>query len=69
MTIDDAIKQLEDEKKNGTKNIIFAWWDASWFERKDDEDWGAICEVVEDKMDWSHAYDQMTDIIELEDND
>lgn len=69
MTIDEAIKQLESEKKGGTKNIIFAWWDARCFEREDDEDWGAICEIVEDKMDWSDAHDQITDLIALSESD
>jgi hypothetical protein len=63
MNIDEAIKQLESEKKGGTKNIIFAWWDASCFERKDDEDWGSLCEVVEDKMDWSRAHEDITETI------
>jgi hypothetical protein len=69
MTIDDAIKQLESEKKGGTKNIIFAWWDATCFNRQDDDDWGSLCEIVEDKMDWSDAHDQITDLIELSESD
>ncbi len=69
MSIDDASKQLESEKKGGTKNIIFAYWVASDFDRKDDEDWGAVCEIVEDKMDWSYAHDQMNDLINLSNSD
>jgi hypothetical protein len=69
MTIDDAIKQLKDEKKNGTKNIVFAYWDASSFDRTDDDDWAYLSQTVEDKMDWSIAHDQMTDLIMLADNE
>ena len=69
MTIDDAIKQLETEKKNGTKNIVFAYWDASSFDRTDDDDWADVSQIVEYKMDWSIAHDQMTDLIMLADNE
>ena len=69
MTIDDAIKQLEDAKRNGKKNIVLAWWDASCFNRDDDNDWGAVCDIVEDKMDWSDAHEQMTDLITLSESD
>ena len=69
MTIDEAIKQLETEKKKGTKNIVFAYWDASCFDRTDDDDWADVSQIVEDKMDWCIAHDQMTDLIVLADNE
>ena len=69
MTIDDAIKQLESEKKNGTKNIVFAYWDASSFDRTDDDEWAYLSQTVEDKMDWSDAHDQMIVLITLIDNE
>jgi hypothetical protein len=63
MTIDEAIKQLETEKKNGTKNIVFAYWDASCFDRTDDDDWAAICDSIDHKMDWSNAHDDISETI------
>ena len=63
MTIDDAIKQLNKAKNEGIKNIIFAWWDSSQFDRPDDDTWASICDTMDDRMDWSNAHDQMSDRI------
>ena len=53
MTIDYAIKLLKDAKKDGVDHIIFAYWDASNFELKDNKDWAWIADRVEDDFDWS----------------
>jgi hypothetical protein len=63
MTIDDAIKQLEDAKRNGKKNIVLAWWDASCFNREDNGDWAVICDRIDHKMDWSNAHDDISETI------
>ena len=34
MKIDQAINMLQEAKANGSKNIIFAFWEANVFERK-----------------------------------
>lgn len=59
MTVDEAIKMLQREKKAGIKNVIIAWWDAGMFDRKDDDEWAAIAERIEDKFDWSSAHDDL----------
>lgn len=66
MTIDEAIKNLKDAKKRGVKSIVLAWWDAKMFDRKDNKEWEADAEYLEDQMDWSHAHDQMSDLLELD---
>ena len=63
MTIDDAIKQLNEAKNEGTKNIIFAWWGSEQFDRPDDDTWASICDSMDDRMDWSNTSDQMSDRI------
>lgn len=64
MKIEDAIAQLIEEKNNGTKSIILAYWKADTFDRKDDYQWESDTEYVENEMDWSRAHDRMTDIIQ-----
>ena len=59
MKIDDAIKSLLEVKKRGVKNIIFAHWEADLFDKKDDKDWEAICEHIDDKMDWGHTWESL----------
>jgi epoxyqueuosine reductase QueG len=68
MTIDEAIKNLENAKAKGAKAIIMAWWDAELFQKQDDHEWQAIAEQVESQMDWSSTHYDLSDLIsELED--
>ena len=50
MKIDDAIKQLQNAKKEGTKNIIFAWWNSGEFDRQDNDAWAIDCDIIDDVM-------------------
>jgi hypothetical protein len=63
MHIKEAIKLLKQEQKKGTENIIFAYWDSSSFDRKDDEDWAIDAEHVESEIDWSRTHELMSDIM------
>jgi len=63
MNIKDAIALLIKEKNNGTQSIILAYWKADMFDQEDNDEWHSDTELVEDKMDWSRAHDQMTDLI------
>lgn len=63
MTIDEAIENLQQAKKQGKKNIILAWWDSKMFAKKDDADWKFICDYIDDKMDWSETHDDLTLIV------
>lgn len=65
MTVDEAIKRLELEKKAGIKNVIIAWWDAGMFDRKDDDEWAAIAKRIEDKFDWSSTHDDLATTLDL----
>ena len=67
MNINDAIKLLEKRKTQGVKNIVLAYWEADMFNYKDDDKWAAISSVIEDRMDWSMTYDQMSQIADLAD--
>ena len=50
MKIDDAIEQLQNAKKEGTKNIIFAWWNSGEFDRQDNDAWAIDCDIIDDVM-------------------
>lgn len=63
MTVDEAIKSLKEAKKGGAKNIIMAYWQADAFGMKDDDNWAEVCDLVCDKMDWSHTHDDLTENI------
>lgn len=57
MRIEQAIKELQEAKKSGTKNIIVAWGESSAFERNDDAKWENDCEFVDREMDWSVTHE------------
>lgn len=63
MTIDEAIKNLEQAKQSGVKNIIIAWWEADAFGYSDDDQWAAICDSIDHKIDWSNAHDDISETI------
>jgi hypothetical protein len=56
MSIDDAIKELQEAKARGVKSLVLAYWEASAFDRQDNEDWAYASEWVGDSMDWSAAH-------------
>jgi hypothetical protein len=64
MTIDEAIDNLKQAQKNGVKNVIVAWWEADAFGRKDDDTWAEMCDVFDDKMDWSGTHDDIQTLID-----
>jgi hypothetical protein len=69
MTIDDAIKMLEDAKKRGVTDIIIAHWEPDAFGLETNPDWPAIAEQVMDK-DWSYVNDMVDDMVaEVDDPD
>ena len=73
MKIDDAIRMLEEAKKAGSKNIIFAFWEADLFTKvndkgnvkafKEGEVWENIVEFIDDNMDWGYTHDALQHII------
>jgi hypothetical protein len=63
MNIDDAIHTLQEVKKNGTKNLIIAWWDSECFNRKEGKDWKSICNFVDNNMDWSSTHEGVDETI------
>ena len=60
MKIDDAIKQLQEAKDEGTQNIIFTYWCSDNLDRPNDATWAAICDKMDYGMDWSDASDQLS---------
>jgi hypothetical protein len=65
MTIDEAIKNLQAEKRSGTKSVIIAWWNADMFNRPDDEAWEQAADVVERKHDWSSTHDDLAMALDM----
>jgi hypothetical protein len=59
MKIEEAIKALQEEKKNGTKNVIMAYWTAEDFEREDDAAWQEDLEIIDTDMEWSNAHEDL----------
>lgn len=69
MTVDEAIKNLQQAKARGVKNIILAYWEAYGFGRNDDESWEEMAEHVESKMDWSRTHEDLDCLLEEFEND
>lgn len=69
MKIDQAINMLQEAKANGSKNIIFAFWEAGLFERKagktfkDNETWANITNFIDENMDWAYVHESLQEII------
>ena len=73
MKIDDAIKMLEEVKKQGSDNIIFAFWTADAFTKINDksnlktftegEVWKNIAEFIDNNMDWAYTHEALQEII------
>lgn len=59
MTIDEAIRRLNQEKQAGIKSVIIAWWDAGMFGRIDDEAWEHAADMVDRKHDWSSTHEDL----------
>ena len=59
MTIEEAIRELENARDTGVKSILLAYWEASAFGMNDDENWEATSEYLGHKMDWSHTHDDI----------
>jgi hypothetical protein len=64
MKIEDAIKALQEEKKNGTKNVIMAYWTAGDFNRKDNKSWEEDLDIVDSDLDWSEAHDDIGSLLD-----
>jgi hypothetical protein len=62
MTIDEAIKNLQDAKTRGVKSIVLAWWSADMLARVDNDDWAHIAERVEEEMDWSNTHEDLLEM-------
>lgn len=69
MTIDEAIQNLKQAKKGGTKNIILAYWDAECFGRKDGSSWASDAELVERKFDWSYTQESIETFLDIDGDD
>jgi hypothetical protein len=60
MKIEQAIEILQQRKEEGVKSIVFAFWEADKFERKDDEKWESDTEEIEDNFDWSDTHERLS---------
>jgi hypothetical protein len=63
MTIDQAIRELQEARERGVRSIIFAYWEAQMFGLDDNRDWEAAAEQAEGGMDWSSTHENLSEII------
>lgn len=65
MTIDEAIADLQQAKRDGVKHIVLAYWTAEWFDQKDDDQFAADAAIIEDEFDWSYTHESMETFLEI----
>lgn len=63
MPIEEAIQILTDAQKLGVKHIVFAFWEADSFDRRDDAQWAADAAHVMEEMDWSSTHDRLRHLL------
>jgi hypothetical protein len=59
MSIEEAIKNLEQARDAGVKHIVLAYWEADSFDMQDDEEWAAATDFIDNKMDWSATHEDI----------
>lgn len=64
MKIEDAIEALQEEKRNGTKNVIMAYWTAEDFNRKDNSSWQEELDIVDSDYDWSESHNEIGTLLD-----
>ncbi len=70
MKIDEAIKMLNDAKTNGSKDIIFSFWEAKDFIRKQKKTftnnivWSNIADYIHFNMDWKYMHSELQKMID-----
>jgi len=68
----EAIKMFENMDEND--DVILAFWDKDAFLDADDcqrystERWAELADIIERKMDWSHTWEQIDDMLNIYDN-
>ena len=67
MRVKDLIQNLK-KWHDPEEHLIIAYWEQSAFE-VEDEDWVGTSDLVESKMDWSNAHDDINTFIECEKED
>jgi len=65
MSIDDAIRLLQKERKAGIQNVVFAYWTPEMFGMEEGPEWAAAAEIGDD-IDWSNTHDQIKSKIDEE---
>jgi|APGre2960657404_1045060.scaffolds.fasta_scaffold06399_12 hypothetical protein len=65
MSIDDAIRHLQQERKTGIKHVVMAYWCPEMFGMEEGPEWAAAAEIGDD-IDWSNTHDQIKSKIDEE---
>jgi hypothetical protein len=63
MTIDDAIKALQQRKEDGVKAVLISWWEADKFDLPDDDTWRQAAEDTEYVMDWAMTHARLAALV------
>jgi hypothetical protein len=58
LKVKDAIAQLQ-KYLDPEDDIILAWWAQDMFDEVHEDEWPAVAQHIEDRMDWSYAHDTM----------
>jgi hypothetical protein len=70
MKIDEAIDMLNQARDNGSKDVIFAFWEAKEFKRKENKTftnnivWSNITDYIHDNMDWQFIHNELQKMID-----
>lgn len=70
MKIDEAIDMLNQAKIGGSKDVIFAFWEAKDFIRKEKKTftnnivWSNIADYIHENMDWQYIHSELQKMID-----
>jgi hypothetical protein len=70
MKIDEAINMLNQAKDSGSKDVIFAFWEAKEFKRKENKTftnnivWSNITDYIHNNMDWQFIHNELQKMID-----
>ena len=67
MQVQDLIKNLK-KWHDPEEHLIVAYWEQAAF-NVEDEDWTAVSDLVESKMDWANAHMDISTFIEVKKED
>ena len=62
MKVKDVIKNLQ--CLDPEQSIVHTYWDKDSLQIAEDDDWEALCDIIDSKMDWSNAHEDIQATLE-----